>query len=419
MKKTLMLVAVSCLLTGTAALHAQNLKPAPRPPALAGGIPAGESAAPDGYAPLPMWLGQTRAPRPAKTSEYAVEVVAEGLNGAFSFNLLPDGRMLAAERSGHIRLIGKDGKISEIEGLPANMYTKGQGLYEVRPDKAFDKNRTLYLVYAVLPEGANEALRSPAVVVVSSATLSADDKRIDNVKILLNTEGTTGRMVQAPDGTLMVTSSVPAGYGLPAGDWMYPQQLDSNMGKVLRINADGSIPKDNPFVGKAGAHPEIYALGFRDMQGVAIEPKTGKLWTSEHGPRGGDEVNAVEKGKNYGYPVIGYGRDYSGKPINNDKTAQDGMEQPVYFWTPDIAPAGIAFYDGKLFPDWRDNLFVAELVGKSLVRLMLKDGHVVAEERLLTELNARIRGVNQGPDGALYVMTDGAGAKILRLTPKK
>jgi aldose sugar dehydrogenase len=225
-------------------------------------------------------------------------------------------------------------------------------------------------------------------------------------------------LIEAPDGTLFITSTVPAGLGINSVDWPQPQQLDSNMGKVLRINPDGSIPKDNPFAGRAGAHPEIYALGFRDIQGVAIHPRTGKLWTSEHGPRGGDEINAVEKGKNYGFPVIGYGREYSGKPINGDKTAQDGMEQPVYFWTPDIAPAGIAFYNGKLFPAWHGDMFVGELVGRSLVRLVLKDERVVGEQRLLTELNSRIRGVAEGPDGALYVLTDGTAGKILKLVPK-
>lgn len=420
MNKALILIAASCLLTATTSLQAQTIKSAPRPAALVGGPPAGESAAPDGYAPLPQWLGQTRAPRPAMASAYAVETVAEGLAGAFSFNFLPDGRMIAAERSGHLKLIGTDGKITEVAGLPANLYAMGQGLFEARPDKSFASNRTLYLAYTVLPDDLDKAAlpRSPAVLVVASATLAADDKSIDHVKVLLNGEGTTGRLIQAPDGTLLVTSSVPAGFGINAGDWPQPQQLDSNMGKVLRINTDGSIPKDNPFVGKAGAHPEIYALGFRDMQGVAINPKTGQLWTSEHGPRGGDEINAVSKGSNYGYPVIGYGRDYSGKPINGDKTAQAGMEQPVYFWTPDIAPAGIAFYSGKLFPQWQGSLFVAELAGKALVRLVLKGERVVAEERLLTDLNTRIRGVNEGPDGALYVMTDGAGGKILRLVPK-
>jgi glucose/arabinose dehydrogenase len=172
-------------------------------------------------------------------------------------------------------------------------------------------------------------------------------------------------------------------------------------------------------VGRSGAHPEIYALGFRDIQGVAIHPRTGKLWTTEHGPRGGDELNAVDKGKNYGFPVIGYGREYSGKPINSDKTTQEGMEQPVYFWTPDIAPAGIAFYTGKLFPAWQGNVFVSALVGRSVIRLVLNGERVIGEQRLLTELNTRIRGINEGPDGALYVMTDGNDGKILKLVPKK
>jgi glucose/arabinose dehydrogenase len=179
------------------------------------------------------------------------------------------------------------------------------------------------------------------------------------------------------------------------------------------------VPKDNPFVGRANARPEIYALGIRDDGGIAIQPKTGKLWVSEHGPRGGDEINAIEKGKNYGFPVVGYGRDYTGKPINNDKTAQPGMEQPVYFWTPDIAPAGIGFYTGKMFPAWDGDLFVAALASKYLVRLVLNGERVIAEEHLLADLNTRIRGVGEGPDGALYVMTDGMGGKILRLTAKK
>jgi len=191
------------------------------------------------------------------------------------------------------------------------------------------------------------------------------------------------------------------------------------MGKVLRINGDGTIPKDNPFVGRPGARGEVYALGFRDPQGLAIHPKTGALWTSEHGPRGGDEINAVARGKNYGFPVIGYGRDYTGKPINGDKTAQPGMEQPVYFWTPDIAPAGITFYDGAMFPAWRGDLFVAALAGKHLARLVLRGDRVVGEERLLEDLNTRIRDVHEGPEGALYVMTDGNEGAMLRLVPSR
>ncbi len=391
-----------------------------RPPAIKI-TPEDGSAAPDGYAPIPEWLGQTRASRPARTAEYRVETVVEGLTGAFCFSFLPDGRIIVGERGGHIRIVGKDGKASEVAGLPSNMFVRGgQGLFEVRPDRAFAANRTIYFTYTVLPDGSdtNALPRSPGVLMVASAKLSASDARLDDVKPLLNAEGTGGRLVQATDGTLLITSTIPAGVGINSVDWPQPQQLDSNMGKVLRINADGSIPKDNPFVGRAGAHPEIYALGFRDPQGLAIHPRTGKLWTSEHGPRGGDEINAVAKGRNYGFPVIGYGREYSGKPINGDKTAQDGMEQPVYFWTPDVAPAGIGFYTGKLFPAWNGDLFVATLVGRSLVRLVLNDERVVAEQRLLTELNARIRGVNEGPDGALYVLTDGAAGKILRLLPR-
>jgi glucose/arabinose dehydrogenase len=338
------------------------------------------------------------------------------------FGFLPDGRILVGERPGRIVIVGKDRSISgPIAGLPENLWTKGQGLFDVRLDRAFATNRTLYLTYTVLPEGSDPAAlpRSPGVVLAASARLSPDDRRLDDLRVLANAEGTGGRVIQAPDGTLFITATIPAGLGINSVDWPQPQQLDSNMGKVMRINTDGSIPKDNPFVGRAGAHPEIYALGFRDPQGVAIHPRTGKLWTSEHGPRGGDEINAVEKGRNYGFPVIGYGREYTGKPINGDKTAEAGMEQPVYFWTPDIAPAGISFYAGKMFPAWQGDLFVSALAGKYLVRLVLNGERVIGEQHLLTELNARIRGVNEGPDGALYVMTDGNAGKIVRLIPKK
>jgi glucose/arabinose dehydrogenase len=424
MNRTLVWAGAMALVLGAAAM-AQTPRVIPRPPAQAPGPPRPEdgSAAPDGYAPIPEWLGQTRAPRPATSAAYDVETVAEGFAGAFSFSFLPDARIIVAERPGRIKIVGKDGKVSDpIEGLPSNLWARGgQGLFEARPDRAFATNRTLYLSYTVLPEGTNAAAppRSPGVLFVASAKLSSDDKRLDDLKVLLNAEGTGGRVIQAADGTLLITSTIPAGLGILSVDWPQPQQLESSMGKVLRINADGSIPKNNPFAGRAGAHAEIYALGFRDIQGVAIHPRTGKLWTSEHGPRGGDEINAVEKGRNYGFPVIGYGREYTGKPINGDKTAQQGMEQPVYFWTPDIAPAGIGFYTGTLFPTWQGDLFVAELLGKALVRLVLKDERVVAEERLLTELNSRIRGVSEGPDGALYVLTDGNAGKILKLVPKK
>lgn len=417
-RATIVALAVTGVAAAAAPLDAQSVAPVPRPAAAAPGAPPQGSAAPDGYAPSPAWLGQTRAPHPAKPSAYDVQTVAEGFTRAFCFSFLPDGRMLVGERPGHIKIVSPEGKVSEVTGLPANLYVQ-QGLFEVRADRAFATNRTIYLTYAVLPDGIDPAkFKSPGVLLVARATLAADDTRLENVKVLLDAEGTGGRLIQANDGTLLITSTVPGGVGETAVDWMQPQQLESDMGKILRINADGSIPKDNPFVGRAGAKPEVYALGFRDIQGLAIHPKTGQLWTSEHGPRGGDEINAIAKGKNYGFPVIGYGREYSGKPINNDRTTQNGMEQPVYFWTPDIAPAGIAFYTGKQFPAWQGDLFVSELLGRALVRLTLNGDRVVSEERLLTELNARIRGVATGPDGVLYVLTDGNGGKILRLVPK-
>jgi glucose/arabinose dehydrogenase len=395
----------------------------PRPPTQQG--PAGPeagSAAPDGYAPIPQWAGQTRAPHPARSESFSVETVATGLAGSFSFHFLPDGRIIVGERPGRIRIIGKDGKPSApLGGMPA-IYARGpQGLFEVLPDRDFAKNRTIYFDYTAPPDGTDpaKAPRLAGILMVARAQLSDDNSRLENVKTILNAEGIGGRMIQAADGTLLITSSIPAGVGIDSVDWPQPQQFDSLMGKVLRINTDGSTPRDNPFVGRAGARPEIYALGIRDDQGMAFHPRTGTLWVSEHGPRGGDEINAIEKGKDYGFPTIGYGHEYTGKPINGDKTTAPGMEQPVYFWTPDIAPAGVAFYSGKLIPGWRDNLFVAALAGKHLVRLVLDGNRVVGEERLLMDLDTRIRDVHEGPDGALYVMTDRDEGRILRLGPKE
>jgi glucose/arabinose dehydrogenase len=406
---------------GLSATSAQDPGSIPRPPAQQNGSEAG-SIATDGYAPLPQWLGQTRAPHPAAASSYRVEEFASGLMGGYGFHFLPDRRILVSERGGRLRIVSLDGKVSEpLGGLP-KIYSRGpQGLCDVIPDADFSHNRTLYLSYTALPDSADPAKlpRLAGILTIARAQLSQDEHQIEHVTTLLNAEGIGGRMIQARDKTLFITSSIPSGVGIESSDWPQPQQLDSLMGKVLRINPDGSVPPNNPFVGKAGARSQIYAYGLRDDQGVALHPVTGQLWTSEHGPKGGDEINAIQAGKNYGFPVIGYGREYDGKVINGDRTYQEGLEQPVYFWTPDIAPSGISFYSGRLFPDWRGNLFVAALAAKHLVRLVVRDGRVIAEERLLTEMNARIRDVRDGPDGALYVMTDGMNGKILRLIPGK
>lgn len=376
--------------------------------------------APDGYAPIPEWAGQTRAPRPARTESYRVEVVATGINGGFSFHFLPDGRILLSERPGRMRIVGRDGTVGEpIAGLPPMIANGPQGLFEVKPDRDFARTRVIYFGYAAPPDPMPDPLpRLPGILTIARARLSADERRLEDLRVLLIAEGINGRLIQARDGTLFVTSGIPAGVGIPSSDWPQPQQLDSLMGKVLRIGTDGSIPRDNPFVGTPGARPEIYALGLRDDQGVALHPDTGELWTSENGPKGGDEINVIEKGRNYGFPVISYGREYSGKPINGDRTSAPGMEQPVYFWTPSIAPSGMTFYTGRLFPAWRGNLFVAALAGRHVARLVLDGRRVVGEERLLVELNTRMRDVRDGPDGALYVLTDGPDSRILKLLPR-
>jgi glucose/arabinose dehydrogenase len=420
------LIAVAMVWT----VLAQATKPIPRPPAQKPGAqPPGESAAPDGYSPIPQWAGQTKAPRVAVSVPYTVEVVATGIANGYSIEFMPDGRILLVERPGRLKIIDRSGQISApMAGLP-QMHAGGpQGLVGAIADKDFATNRTVYIAYTapdpnvVSPPAASKVEGPPrlaGVLTIARARLSADTTRLEDVKVLLNAEGIGGRIIQASDGTLLISSSIPAGLGINSEDWPQPQHLDSLMGKILRINADGSVPKDNPFVGQPNARAEIFALGLRDDQGLAFHPQTGRLWASEHGPRGGDEINVVQKGMNYGFPVIGYGHDYNGNAINKDRTTQAGMEQPVYFWTPDIAPGGISFYTGKRFPAWQGNLFVAALAGKHLARLVLQGERVIGEERLLVELDTRIRDVKEGPDEALYVLTDRDGGRVIRLVPPR
>jgi glucose/arabinose dehydrogenase len=297
-------------------------------------------------------------------------------------------------------------------------------LLDVDVDKDFASNRLIYFGYAAPPRGpvSDPPPRLAGVQYIASARLSADLRSLEQVKVLLNTEGIEGRLVQASDGSLFVTSGVPAGVGIVSADWPQPQQLDSGMGKVLHINTDGSIPRDNPFVGRTDALPEIYAIGLREDQGLAIDPRSGSLWASSNGPKGGDELNILRRGKNYGFPIISYGHEYSGRPINGNLTVKDGLEQPVYFWTPSIAPSGIEFYTGSLFPRWRGDLFVAPMAAKYLIRLVLdkKRTRVVGEERLLAELDTSFRDVHTGPDGALYAMTKKSmDGQIVKLVPRR
>jgi glucose/arabinose dehydrogenase len=374
-----------------------------------------ESRPPNATGQKPAFAGQTRAPAVASNVAYEVQVVAEGLNKPWALAFLPDGRLLVTEKpTGALRILGKDGKLSApLAGLPAVNGRNQGGLLGLAVDPAFAKNGLIYWSYA---EAKGDGTNHTAV-----ARGKLADGKVENVQVIFRQSPSLdstlhfgGRLVFAPDGTLFVTT----GERSIVPGRVQAQQLDGTLGKVVRINADGSIPKDNPFVGKDGARPEIWSYGHRNIQAAALDPKTGKLWEVEHGARGGDELNQPEKGKNYGWPTITYGQEYSGKPIGEGITAKAGLEQPVYYWDPVIGPSGMAFYEAGLFPAWKGSVFIGGLATKDLVRLVLKDGKVVGEERLLKERGERIRDVVVGPEGALYLVTDADQGKVLKVVPK-
>jgi glucose/arabinose dehydrogenase len=343
-----------------------------------------------------------------------VETVASGLVNPWAIAFLPDGRMLVTERSGRMRIVARGGKLSPpLSGVP-QVFASGQGgLLDVVLDRAFAQNRTIYFCYAEPVDGG-------ARTALARAELSAGEvPALSGVKVIFRQEGPLSsgnhhgcRIVQMPDNNLFLTLGEHFVYRDQA------QNLSNHLGKVIRIRPDGSVPPDNPFIGKAGAKPEIWSYGHRNSQGAAINPATGKFWMHEHGPRGGDEINIPEAGKNYGWPVIGYGIDYSGARIH-EATSKPGMEQPVKYWVPSIAPSGMAFYDGRLIPAWKGNLFVGALAGQMLVRLEVDGDRVGREERLLQNLGERIRDVREGADGALYLATDNRNGRILRVAPAK
>ena len=393
----------------------------------------------DRLPPAPAFIGQTRAPAPAELSAYKVETVVTGLDTPWSLAFLPDGRMLVTERAGRLHIINADGTISApLSGLPAVRGFRDKGLTDVVLDPDFERNRLIYFTYYAVPEGEPEGLASPdafenwsalspseqvnrpfGIFRVASARLAEDGSGLEDLEILSQTGGR--RLVHGPGDTLFATTS--GAQSTQNSQISEAQDPSAVGGKVHRINLDGSIPKDNPFSRDDGALPSVYSLGHRDPEGAAINPSTGELWMVEHGPRGGDELNIIRNGKNYGWPVISYGNEYSTEPIGEGLRAKEGMEQPVYFWVPSIAPSGMLFYTGDLFPEWRGNLFVGALSGEHLVRLVLDGNRVVAEERLLVERGARIRDVRQGPDGALYLLTSVRGpasgsAELLKLVPE-
>ena len=350
----------------------------------------------------------------SSAGELAVETIARGLDHPWAIAFLPDGRLLVTERPGRMRIVARDRKLSPaLAGVP-KVFASGQGgLHDVALDRGYPQNQTIYFCYAEpVTGGARTTLASARLV-------DQDNPRLDAVKVIFQQDGPPSnsrhfgcRIVQADDGNLFLSMGDHGNFPNEA------QNLGNHIGKVVRIRPDGSVPPDNPFVGRQGAKPEIWSYGHRNSQGLARHPASGQIWEHEHGPRGGDEVNLVDKGKNYGWPVIGYGIDYGGAKIH-ESTKKEGMEKPLRHWVPSIAPSGMAFYTGDLFPAWRGNLFVGALAAQLLVRLELDGQKVVREERLLRDQNERIRDVRQGPDGALWLATDSSSGRILRVAPAK
>jgi glucose/arabinose dehydrogenase len=392
----------------------------PRPPNAAGQKPA--------------FAGQTRAPERKANVAFDVVTVVGGLQNPWGMTFLPSarpdgataaspgrgaGRILVTEKPGRLRIVA-DGKLSEpVTGLPAVDARNQGGLLDVALDPGFASNRLIYWSYAEPREGG---VNNTAVA--RGRLVDEGAPRVENVQVIfhqtpsLNSTLHFGsRLVWGRDGTLFVTlgeRSITEGR-------MQSQRMDGLLGKIVRINADGSIPKDNPFVGKEGVRPEIWSIGHRNVQAATSHPTTGELWEVEHGARGGDEINIARKGKDYGWPTIAYGIEYRGGPITGGITAKEGMEQPLYYWDPVIAPSGMVFYTGDLFPAWKGNLFIGGMASTNLVRLTVNGDRIVDEERLLTDLQPnreRIRDVRQGPDGALYLLTDSATGRLLKLVPK-
>ncbi len=349
---------------------------------------------------------------PATVNERVqLTTVASGLEHPWSLAFLPDGRMLVTERPGRLRYVTMKGEVSApIAGVPA-VHAVGQGgLLDVVLDPDFSANSSIYLSYA---EPGDGDVNGTAV-----ARAKLDGARLAELQVIFRQSPKVksdhhfgSRLVFARDGTLFVT------LGERNSERQSAQDLGTHLGKIVRITRDGGVPADNPFVGRSGALPEIWSLGHRNVQGATLDPATGRLWAHEHGPRGGDEINLPEAGRNYGWPIITYGREYSG-PAIGEGTEKPGMEQPLYYWVPSIATSGMTFYTGDVFPAWKGNLFVGALAAKLVARLEIgADGKVKAEERF--PVGERVRDIREGPDGALYLLTDEDAGRLLRLAPAK
>lgn len=342
----------------------------------------------------------------SEKANISVTKVTDGLNHPWGIAFLPDGRMLVTERAGTLRYVTAEGqKSAALSGLPDIEVRNQGGLLDVILDPDFDKNQTIYFSFTEPSDNGNSTA-------VAKAKLEAD--KISNVSVIFSQQPKFssghhfgGRLAFATDGNLFITLG---DRGQRRDD---AQTLDNHHGKVIRIKPDGSVPADNPYINDDKALDEIWSLGHRNIQGAVLHPSTGQLWTHEHGPQGGDEINIAEPTKNYGWPVITYGEEYGGGKIG--QTEKEGLEQPLHYWVPSIAPSGMTFYTAPLFGQWQNNLLIGSLKFGQLVRIELDGNKVVHEERII--LGQRIRDVRQGPDGAVYLLTDQPNGEILRLTP--
>lgn len=396
----------------------------PQPPAATAAATADtsplETRTRNGVDYQPLFPSQTRAPGIRNGVPYEVQLVAAGLALPFSVEPLPDGRLLVSEKPGWLRIITADGKVSPpVEGLPVVHYKGQAGLLDVALDPGFASNHVIYFCYTDFGKGdagGNTLARAKLLEEGGTARLVDVKTLFHQLPDIASDRQLGSRIVFGKDGKLFLT----LGERGIEGAVGQAQDLHSHFGKVVRLNADGSVPKDNPFVGRADAYPEIWSYGHRNAQAADVDPVTGELWVIEHGPRGGDELNLIKRGANYGWPVITYGIDYPGNKVGAGITQKEGMEQPVYYWDPVIAPSGMFVYRGDMFPEWKGSIFVGGLVGMKVTRLQMKDGRVAAEEWLMQDRRKRIRDVQQGPDGAIYVLAEaGENSELLRIIRKK
>lgn len=373
-----------------------------------------ETRAPNGTNQKPAHPGQTRAPFSTAGVRFEVKTIARGLDRPWGLAFLPDGSMLVTEKDGRMRVVAAGGALSEpLAGVP-KVDTDGQGgLLDVTLGPTFATDGVVFFSFSEPREGGN------GTAVARAKLVREGTPRLEEVAVIWRATPTLdsklhfgSRLVFARDGLLLVT----LGERSILEGRRQAQNLDSAFGKIVRIRPDGTIPDDNPFAKRDGALKEIFSIGHRNVQAAALHPQTGELWIADHGPRGGDEINVVRAGRDYGWPTITYGIEYTGGPIGEGITEKEGMEQPLYYWDPSIAVSGMAFHDGTGFPGWKGSLFVGALAGKHLARLTLDGEKVVGEERLLVD-RARIRTVKVRPDGAVVVLTDESDGEILALVP--